>query len=317
MGSHDLSDCDLYTTCEPCPMCWGACQWSRLNKVYIGVGRLTAAKYGFDDKVFYDEVEHRYGYMADSHAVDKDGTVSEDRVHKNMMEVHTGVLKGEIEKLFTGAMNKTYHRRFESGQGMLRKAYEEAFVERPESAGEDGKKKKPPSFPEISVTDTNIAAHEQFMKRAVEVARINSRAGNSKEREPFAAVVVKDGQVIATGANSVLRDRDATATAEVNAIRAAARCLGTYDLKECTVYSTALPDVMSMAACLWARVPKVICGVTQEFAMMHGHEDGWLHFHELMTLETDKRTIPTTSEVAEPVCEEVFQFWSGLNGKIY
>merc|ERR1719443_2392778 len=56
LGTHDLSDCDLYTTCEPCPMCWGAVQWSRLGTAFLGVDRHTAAKYGFDDKVFYDEV---------------------------------------------------------------------------------------------------------------------------------------------------------------------------------------------------------------------------------------------------------------------
>merc|ERR1740115_404344 len=61
LGTHDLSDCDLYTTYEPCPMCWGAVQWSRLNKAYIGVDRETAAKYGFDDKVFYEEVDEKAG----------------------------------------------------------------------------------------------------------------------------------------------------------------------------------------------------------------------------------------------------------------
>merc|ERR1719401_1398096 len=61
VGSHDLSDCDLYTTCEPCPMCWGAVQWSRLGRVHIGVDRHTAAKYGFDDKVFYDEIDSKAG----------------------------------------------------------------------------------------------------------------------------------------------------------------------------------------------------------------------------------------------------------------
>eukprot|EP00913_Durusdinium_trenchii_P004578 g4253.t1 len=44
LGSHDLSDCELYTTCEPCPMCWGAVQWSRLGRAFIGVDRHTAAK---------------------------------------------------------------------------------------------------------------------------------------------------------------------------------------------------------------------------------------------------------------------------------
>eukprot|EP00439_Symbiodinium_sp_Y106_P065804 s1529_g10.t1 len=62
LGSHDLSECELFTTCEPCPMCWGAVQWSRLGRAYIGVDRHTAAKYGFDDKVFYDEIDSKAGH---------------------------------------------------------------------------------------------------------------------------------------------------------------------------------------------------------------------------------------------------------------
>jgi len=115
----------------------------------------------------------------------------------------------------------------------------------------------------------------------------------------------------------MLHSRDATATAEVNAIRAAARRLGTYNLENCILYCTTAPCVMSMAACLWARVPAVYCGVTQAFALRHGHKDGWLHFEELMLNEKGKGVIPTVPDVGRPICEDAFKFWSSLNGKIY
>lgn len=57
MGTFDLSDCELYTSCEPCPMCLGAIYWARLRKVYYGNTRQDAASIGFDDALIYEEIE--------------------------------------------------------------------------------------------------------------------------------------------------------------------------------------------------------------------------------------------------------------------
>jgi tRNA(Arg) A34 adenosine deaminase TadA len=50
-----LDDCELYTTCEPCPMCLGAIQWARFKTVYYAASRHDAAAAGFDDAGFYDD----------------------------------------------------------------------------------------------------------------------------------------------------------------------------------------------------------------------------------------------------------------------
>eukprot|EP00928_Gymnodinium_smaydae_P023839 TRINITY_DN1950_c0_g2_i1.p1 TRINITY_DN1950_c0_g2~~TRINITY_DN1950_c0_g2_i1.p1 ORF type:complete len:414 (+),score=59.77 TRINITY_DN1950_c0_g2_i1:69-1310(+) len=327
LQTHDLSDCELYTTCEPCPMCWGAVQWSRLNKVYIGADRFTAAKYGFDDKVFYDEVEshansfglHRYGFFPNSLDVmaTTGSPVESARSHKNMLEVHLGVLREEVETLFTcKQVNKTYRRRL--GQGTaLKKIYEDAFANVAPEHG-NGADRFSPQLPSVHIEDgVSSEMHKSFMREAIQAARKAAKDGSSKEREPFGAVIVKDGKVVSSATNSVMQTRDATATAEVNAIRAAAKALGTYDLSACEIYTTAVPDVMSMAACLWARLPRVYCGVSQEFALRFGHEEGWLHFQELMTGRPEDRAIQAVDNVARSACEDVFKFWSSLNGKIY
>jgi guanine deaminase len=54
--SFQLSDCELYTTCEPCPMCMGAIYWARLKKVYYANTRDDAARIGFDDSLIYGEM---------------------------------------------------------------------------------------------------------------------------------------------------------------------------------------------------------------------------------------------------------------------
>lgn len=59
LGTFDLSGCDIYTSCEPCPMCLGAIYWAHLGKIYYGNNRQDAASIGFDDEFIYKEIELR------------------------------------------------------------------------------------------------------------------------------------------------------------------------------------------------------------------------------------------------------------------
>ena len=54
LKNFDLSGCQLYTTCEPCPMCYFAIHWAKIKTVYYGANRSDAAKIGFSDKALYD-----------------------------------------------------------------------------------------------------------------------------------------------------------------------------------------------------------------------------------------------------------------------
>ncbi len=57
LGTYQLNDCELYTSCEPCPMCLGAIYWARPKVVYYGNTKADAAEIGFDDQFIYDEIE--------------------------------------------------------------------------------------------------------------------------------------------------------------------------------------------------------------------------------------------------------------------
>lgn len=56
LGSFQLDGCELYTSCEPCPMCMGAIYWARPDRVYFANNREDAANIGFDDSMIYDEL---------------------------------------------------------------------------------------------------------------------------------------------------------------------------------------------------------------------------------------------------------------------
>ena len=56
LGTYDLSGCEIYSSCEPCPMCLGAIYWARLDKLYYAGTRADAANVGFDDAHIYEEL---------------------------------------------------------------------------------------------------------------------------------------------------------------------------------------------------------------------------------------------------------------------
>jgi len=63
LKKFDLSDCELYTTCEPCPMCYFAIHWAKIKTVYFGATRIDAAKIGFSDKDLYDIFKGKKSYV--------------------------------------------------------------------------------------------------------------------------------------------------------------------------------------------------------------------------------------------------------------
>ncbi len=101
-------------------------------------------------------------------------------------------------------------------------------------------------------------SHEGHMRRAIDKAREGIALGQS----PFGCVIVRGDEVVAAAHNTVWRDTDPSAHAEVNAIRQAARALGTIALRGCTMYTTCEPCPMCLSATHWAKVDRVLYGAT-------------------------------------------------------
>ena len=95
---------------------------------------------------------------------------------------------------------------------------------------------------------------------------------------PFGAVIIdKDGTVVSVASNTVLKDNDPTAHAEVNAIRQACEKLGTYDLSECVLYTTCYPCPMCLSAVIWANIKKIYYACTKEEAAEIGFRDDYIY----------------------------------------
>ena len=127
-------------------------------------------------------------------------------------------------------------------------------------------------------------ADDAWLARAVEIATQNVADGGG----PFGAVVVRESIEVVAAGNRVARDLDPTAHAEVVAIRAACRALGTFSLVGATLYASCEPCPLCLSASLWARVDRVVFAADRHDAERAGFDDR--EFYEL--LERDRTTWP-------------------------
>ena len=143
-----------------------------------------------------------------------------------------------------------------------------------------------------------------FMRHAIALALENVRSGSGG---PFAALIVKEGRIIAEGANRVTRTNDPTAHAEVVAIREACRVLADFQLTGCDLYTTCEPCPMCMAALHWSRVETVYYGATIADADSAGFNELQLPAAELLRLGGSKLNL--IPNVLQKECCKLFDEW--------
>ncbi len=148
------------------------------------------------------------------------------------------------------------------------------------------------------------------MQEAIEQAIENVRTGRGG---PFGALVVKDGEVVARGANLVTASNDPTAHAEVVAIRKACRSLGSFQLDDCDLYTSCEPCPMCLGAIYWARLRRVFYGGTHEDAAAAGFDDHFIY--EELALPPGERYIEMIPLLRDEA-QRAFDAWNKQEGRI-
>jgi guanine deaminase len=149
------------------------------------------------------------------------------------------------------------------------------------------------------------------MSLAIESARAGIAAGQS----PFGSVIVRDGEVVATGHNHVWAWTDPTAHAEIVCIRNASRALGTIDLAGCELYSTCEPCPMCASAIHWAKLDAAHFGARIEDAEAAGFRELTLPIELLY--ERGKSDVRLHADVMRRQCAALFDEWRRAGGRSY
>ena len=152
--------------------------------------------------------------------------------------------------------------------------------------------------------------NEDFMREAIRLSVEGVRSGKGG---PFGCVIVKGGRVVGRGNNQVTSTCDPTAHAEVVAIRDACRSLGSFQLEDCTLFTSCEPCPMCLSAIYWARIPTVYYGNTRGQAAEIGFDDDFIY--DQIPLPPEKRRIAMRPLLAEEA-RDAFTEWAEKPDKV-
>ena len=130
---------------------------------------------------------------------------------------------------------------------------------------------------------------------------------------PFGAVIVRNGQVIATGVNRVTANNDPTAHAEVSAIRAACAQLETFHLQDCVIYTSCEPCPMCLSAIYWSGITRIYYGNTAQDADDIGFSDKFIY--DELAKPMSQRSIPVQNIMRDEALS-AFRAWEEKEDKV-
>lgn len=162
---------------------------------------------------------------------------------------------------------------------------------------------------QITVNKDTKMTPKELMQLAVRLSEENVKQGGG----PFGAVIARDGKVIATGTNRVTSDCDPTAHAEVSAIRAAAKALGTFDLSGCEIYTSCEPCPMCLGAIYWAHLDRMYYGNDKNDAARIGFDDAFIY--EELSRDPSERKLKM-EELLPDEAIRAFEMWDQKSDKV-
>ena len=147
------------------------------------------------------------------------------------------------------------------------------------------------------------------MREAIRLSIENVKSGKGG---PFAAVIVKNGAIIARGVNSVTRTNDPTAHAEIVAIRNACEKLSSFQLDDCEIYTSCEPCPMCLGAIYWARPSKIFYANSKADAAHFNFDDDFIY--QELALSVPQRKLKTT-QILRDEALVAFEEWRKSEGK--
>ncbi|RYC70919.1 nucleoside deaminase [Spirosoma sordidisoli] len=160
------------------------------------------------------------------------------------------------------------------------------------------------------MTTRTLKTDEDFLREAIQMAREGMKTGQGG---PFGCVIVRNGEIVGRGCNRVTSTNDPTAHAEVEAIRDACRNLGSFQLSDCTLYTSCEPCPMCLGAIYWARPSRIVYGAFHSDAAGAGFDDQFIY--EEIDKPREQRSIPM-QQCLRQEADAVFQEWIGWEGRI-
>lgn len=154
-----------------------------------------------------------------------------------------------------------------------------------------------------------MSFNPKFMQAAIDLAILSVEENNGG---PFAAVIVKEGEIVGLGHNTVTSSNDPTAHAEVNAIRDACQNLKDFQLEDCEIYTTCEPCPMCLGAIYWARPKAIYFASTKGDAANAGFDDQFIY--EEIELPYAKRQIKTENQM-QSEAQVIFERWKNKTDK--